>query len=188
MRTTHRSLLVLALALASACGGGAVTGTTAPPTTPATAVTTTAAAAASSTPPPSASAAPAYAAVGSASATVSQSKVVATSATVHVGFIGDEPLAPGTYAEQLNLVTLQPGGRTVAHKHGGVEWVYVIEGSIEVRMGNGTRATLTTGQNAKVPAGTPVQAVNTGAAVAKFLAFFVTADGQPFQTNLETAP
>jgi len=106
-----------------------------------------------------------------------------------VGFIGDEPsLGAGSYQELLNLVTLQPGGRTVSHKHGGVEWVIVVEGTVEVRMPGGKKATLTVGQTGKVPANTAVQAVNTGTGVARFLAFFVTADGQPFQTNLDAVP
>lgn len=76
----------------------------------------------------------------------------------------------------------------MSHKHGGVEWVIVVEGTIEVRTPGGTKQTLTVGQTGKVLANTPVQAVNTGTGVAKFLAFFVTPDGQPQQTNLDAVP
>ena len=191
-------LLITAIAalLAAACGGAAgpsaVTSPTAAATTaPATtaAPTTAAPTAAAASPTASATAAPAHAGVGSASAKLSESKLVASAGPVHVSFIGDEPsLGAGTYQELLNLVTLQPGGRTVSHRHGGVEWVIVVEGTVEVRTAGGTRTTLTVGQTGKVPANTAVQAVNTGTGVAKFLAFFVTADGQPFQTNLDAVP
>ena len=179
--------------LTAACGGTATPAVIASPTAAATtaAATTSAPTTApvTASPTASASAAPPQAGVGSASAKLSESKLVATGAPVHVSFIGDEPsLGAGTYQELLNLVTLQPGGRTVSHKHGGVEWVIVVEGTIEVRTAGGTKATLTVGQTGKVAPNTAVQAVNTGTGVAKFLAFFVTADGQPFQTNLDTVP
>lgn len=203
---TRRTLLpVLALGgaiLAAACGGAAgpaanvsPTGaaSTAPATTPAaTTPAATSAAPASASPAGTAAAsattAPPHAGVGAASVKLTESKLVATAAPVHVSFFGDEPsLGAGTYQELLNLVTLQPGGRTVSHRHGGVEWVTVTEGTIEVRT-PGARTTLTVGQTAKVPANTAVQAVNTGTGVAKFLAFFVTAEGAAFQTNLDTVP
>ena len=182
--------------LTAACGGTAgpasITSPTASATTAAaTSPTATAAPATSTAASPAASptAAAPHAGVGSASAKLAESKLVATGSPVHVSFIGDEPsLGAGSYAELINLVTLQPGGRTVSHRHGGIEWVIVVEGTVEVRTPGGARSTLTVGQTGKVPANTAVQAVNTGAGVAKFLAFFVTADGQPFQTNLESVP
>ena len=97
-------------------------------------------------------------------------------------------LAPGKYLEQLNLVTLEKGGRTAAHKHGGLEAVVVLEGTVQVRMAGAQPVTLTKGKGAYVPVNTPLQAINTGDGAAKFLAFFVTLDGQPFSTNVETAP
>lgn len=97
-------------------------------------------------------------------------------------------LAPGKYLEQLNLVTLEKGGQTAAHKHGGLEAVVVLEGTVQVRMAGGQPVTLTKGKGAYVPVNTPLQAINTGDGAAKFIAFFVTLDGQPFSTNVETAP
>lgn len=194
MNTRSPLLRVTAVAvlLTAACGGTTAPAVIASPTAAATtAAPTTAAPTATiaASPSASASAAPPQAGVGSATAKLSESKLVATGSPVHVSFIGDEPsLGAGTYQELLNLVTLQPGGRTVSHKHGGVEWVIVVEGTIEVRTAGGTKATLTVGQTGKVAPNTAVQAVNTGTGVAKFLAFFVTADGQPFQTNLDTVP
>lgn len=188
MRPSVRAVLLSCTAIAASCGGAA-----APSTPPSSAAATVVASSPSpSAPPsasPSASPAPAYAGVGSASVKVTESKSLVAAAPAHVGFVGDEPsIGPGTYLETLNVVTLQPGGRTVSHKHAGVEWVFVIEGSVEVRMGAGGRVVLSTGQSGKVPANTPVQAFNTGTGAARFIALFVTAEGQPFQTNLETVP
>jgi len=191
LQRAFRVTLVSATLLVAACGGGAAPVTVSSPTAaPATSAPATPAppTPAPASPSPSATTAPPQAGVGAASVKLSEAKQVAGSTPVHVGFIGDEALPAGTYVETLNLVTLQPGGRTISHKHGGLEIVVVTEGSVEVRTPAGAKVTLTAGQTAKVPANTPVQAVNTGSGVAKFLAFFVTADGQPFQTNLDAIP
>lgn len=195
-RPTLLRVAAIGALLTAACGGTATPASIASPTAAATtaAATTAAPTTAAPTvaaPSPTASPVPAapHAGVGAAVAKLSESKLVASGSPAHVSFIGDEPsLGAGSYQELLNLVTLQPGGRTVSHKHGGVEWVIVVEGTVEVRMPGGKKATLTVGQTGKVPANTAVQAVNTGAGVARFLAFFVTANGQPFQTNLDTVP
>lgn len=195
-RSTLLRVAAITALLTAACGGTATPAAIASPTAAATtpapttaALTTAAPTVAAPSPTASATAAPPQAGVGSASAKLSEAKLVAAASPVHVSFLGDEPsLGAGSYQELLNLVTLQPGGRTVSHKHGGVEWVIVVEGTIEVRTPGGAKATLTVGQTGKVPANTAVQAVNTGTGVAKFLAFFVTADGQPFQTNLDAVP
>ena len=96
--------------------------------------------------------------------------------------------AAGKYLEQLNLVTLEKGGQTAAHKHGGLETIVVLEGTVQVRVTGAQPVTLTKGKGAYVPSNTPLQAVNTGDGAAKFLAFFVTLDGQAFSTNVDTAP
>lgn len=95
---------------------------------------------------------------------------------------------PGKYVEQLNVITLEKGGRTAAHKHGGVEVVIVLDGTVSVRVAGGAPQTLTKGKGAVVPPNTVVQAVNTGDGPVKFLAYFVTADGAAFSTNVDTAP
>src|SRR5512138_2941548 len=42
---------------------------------------------------------------------------------------GSAPDLPtGSYLSTVSMVTLEKGGRTVAHKHGGVEAIYVLEG------------------------------------------------------------
>lgn len=184
--------LAVALAgaiLSAACGGAAAPAAPAATTAAATTPPATAAAATSAPASPSASAAPAYAGVGAAVTKLSEVKTTVAAAPVHMGFIGDQAsLAPGTYTETLSLVTLQPGGRTISHKHGGLEVVIVLEGSVDINMGNAGRAALSAGQTAKVPAGTALQASNAGSGVARFLAFFMTPEGAAFQTNLTTVP
>ena len=97
-------------------------------------------------------------------------------------------LVQGAYAEQLNVVTLGVGGRTAAHKHGGLEVVVVLEGTLELRTANAGAQTLAVGQGAVVPPNTALQALNKGTGAAKFLAFFVTKDGEAFSTNVDTSP
>lgn len=96
--------------------------------------------------------------------------------------------AAGKYLEQLNLVTLDKGGRTPAHKHGGIEAIVVLEGTVQLRVAGSQPTTLTKGKGAYVLPNTALQATNTGEGAAKFLAFFVTLDGQPFSTNVDAAP
>ncbi len=183
---------LLAVTLISACGAApapaSATTSAAPAAGTATAVPTTAAptvAAASPSPSP----APAYAGVGAAVAKIAETTYAAKTTPVHVSFLGDQAALPaGTYVETLSLVTLQPGGRTISHKHGGLETVIVIEGSVLVDMGAAGKVTLKTGEKATVPAETPLQARNAGTTVARFLAFFMTPQGKPFQTNLNAVP
>lgn len=97
-------------------------------------------------------------------------------------------LADGPYAQGLRLVTLQPNGRTSAHKPGGLESVVLLEGNLEVRVQGASPKTLATGQGTHVTAGTPLQVRNTASSAAKFLAYFITAEGQAFSTDVDTAP
>jgi quercetin dioxygenase-like cupin family protein len=97
-------------------------------------------------------------------------------------------MADGAYTQALRMVTLQPNGRTAAHKHGGLESLVLLEGSVEVRVQGASPKMLATGQGTHVAAGTPLQIRNTGNSAAKFLAYFVTAEGQAFSTDVDTAP
>jgi quercetin dioxygenase-like cupin family protein len=97
-------------------------------------------------------------------------------------------LTAGKYAEQLNVVTLDKGGQTAAHKHGGLETVVVLEGTVQVRVAGAQPVTLTKGKGLYIAPNTPLQAINMGDGTAKFLAFFVTLDGQTFSTNVDAAP
>jgi quercetin dioxygenase-like cupin family protein len=76
----------------------------------------------------------------------------------------------------------------VAHKHGGIEAIYVLQGSVDFRTAGGTRVTLTHGQGAAAAPNIALQAVNVGDGTAQFLAFFMTQDGAAFQTNIDEAP
>ena len=155
---------VAAVALvASACGGSAVAPAAASPTPIATATRQVVAATAQG-------------------ATIARfdSKLVITD--------GAPDLTAGNYTSTVQIVTLETGGRSVAHMHGGIESIYVLQGTIDFRLAGGTRVLLNHGQGAVVPPGTVLQAINGGNAIAKFLAFMMTADTAPFQTNVDVAP
>jgi quercetin dioxygenase-like cupin family protein len=101
----------------------------------------------------------------------------------------DLPALPaGAYSLGLRLVTIQPNGRTAAHKHGGLETILVLDGSVELRVQGAAMKTLQKGDGASIDADTPLQVSNKGTVPAKFLAFFVTADGKTFSTDVEASP
>lgn len=95
---------------------------------------------------------------------------------------------PGTYGETLRVTTIQAGGRTAAHKHGGFETFIVLEGSVKVRVAGRSPARLGRGQGAEIPPGTPLQVFNDGSGDAKLLVFLATLEGVPFQTLLNASP
>lgn len=97
-------------------------------------------------------------------------------------------LTAGKYNEQLNLVTLEKGGRTAAHRHGGIEAIVVLDGTVQLRASGQQPITLAKGKGAYLMPNTILQVSNTGDAAARFLAFFVTPDGAAFSTNVDTAP
>lgn len=179
---THTRLLaaVASLAvLASACGGAAQPVAT---TAPAVAPTVAATAAPTAAPSPTK---PVVAATGQGSTSVklTENKLTLADAQVSAPY-----LPAGPYLSTVSLVTLEKGGRTAAHKHGGVESIYVLEGTIDFRTATGGRIILTQGQGASVAPNTAVQAVNGGDGIAKFLAFFITHETAPFQTAVNEAP
>src|SRR5207237_2082356 len=49
---------------------------------------------------------------------------------------------------QLGIIAMDPGGRTSSHSHGGVEVFYVMQGTVELALNNGTRTKLTADQGA----------------------------------------
>lgn len=97
-------------------------------------------------------------------------------------------LPAGAYSLGLRLVTVQPNGRTAAHKHGGLETILVLDGSVELRVQGAAMKTLQKGEGTSIQADTALQIWNKGTAPAKFLAFFVTADGKPFSTDVDASP
>jgi quercetin dioxygenase-like cupin family protein len=89
---------------------------------------------------------------------------------------------------QLGLITMAPGGRTSSHSHGGSETFYVLQGTIELALNNGTRTKITQGQGGAVKPGIVMQMRVVGDAPVTILTYFVTPQGEPWQTNLETLP
>ena len=157
--------------VASACGGAAVTAS--PSVAPTVAAPT-------ASPAPTKPVVPATG-QGSTTAKLGEAKMA-----VADGVAPD--LAAGSYIATVSVVTLEKGGRTVAHKHGGIEAIYVLQGTIDFRSAGGVRVILNKGQGASVAPNTTLQAVNSGDGVAKFIAFFMTAETAPFSTNVDEAP
>jgi quercetin dioxygenase-like cupin family protein len=85
--------------------------------------------------------------------------------------------------ETLRLVTLQANGRTALHSHGGLEVVFVLGGTLRVAVAGQTPVTVGALQGAFEPRGTVVQETNVGGGAVRYLAFFVTPVGVPFETE-----
>ena len=96
--------------------------------------------------------------------------------------------APGAYWKTLRLATLQPGGRSPAHKHSGLEVILVLDGTLTLHSLGQAPQTMTAGQGGYVLPNTPLQVLNTGGTVGKYLAFLAWPENQPFQTNVNQAP
>jgi len=97
-------------------------------------------------------------------------------------------MTDGAYSLGLRAVTVQPNGRTAAHTHAGLETIVVLEGNVELHVKGAAARTLNKGEGASINADTPLQIWNKGSTPAKFLAFFVTADGKTFSTDVDTSP
>jgi quercetin dioxygenase-like cupin family protein len=96
--------------------------------------------------------------------------------------------APGAYAETLRIAILQPGGRSPAHKHSGLEVILVLDGTLTLHSAGQSPESLTAGQGAYVLPNTPLQVLNTGGSIGRYLAFLAWPASQPFQTNVDQAP
>jgi quercetin dioxygenase-like cupin family protein len=64
----------------------------------------------------------------------------------------------------------------------------VIEGTIELSLNNGTKTKISAGQGGAVKPGLVMQMQVLGDAPVKILTYFVTPQGEPWQTNLQTTP
>lgn len=93
-------------------------------------------------------------------------------------------LPAGAYAITLQMVTLQPHGRTRAHTYGGVDVLFVLSGTISAHADGRAAMTLSRGGASWALAGTGLQEVNAGNQAATFLSFVVAPVGQPFETAL----
>ena len=98
------------------------------------------------------------------------------------------PLAAGQYTESLRLVTVQPGGRSSAHMHSGIEGVLVLEGRVLIRSGGNAPMFLAPSQGFYILPKVPVQLINAGDAVARTLVYSISPAGAPFSTELDQAP
>lgn len=99
-----------------------------------------------------------------------------------------ETLPQGSYVQTLRLVELEPGGRSVARWHGGIEVSFVLQGSISVHVAGHAPSDLNPGQGSYHLPGAQLQEHNTGTGRARFVEFLTTAEGRPFQTSTEHAP
>ncbi|HYK99543.1 MAG TPA: cupin domain-containing protein [Candidatus Acidoferrales bacterium] len=98
------------------------------------------------------------------------------------------PLPAGLYVESLTLVTVQPGGRSAAHMHSGIEGVLVLEGEVLVRTAGHAPVDLLKGSGFHILPKTPIQLINVGGTLARTIVYSITPDGAPFSTPLDTAP
>lgn len=98
------------------------------------------------------------------------------------------PLPAGAYGESLTLVTVQPGGRSAAHIHAGIEGVLVLDGKVLVRTAGHAPAELLKGQGFYILPQTPIQLINVGTTVARTLVYSISPEGAPFSTPVDTSP
>lgn len=91
----------------------------------------------------------------------------------------------GGYSDALVLLVMQPGAVIPPHMHGGVEPMYVVEGTIELRVaGRGTKR-LGPGDGDTVLPDTPLLVTNVGSVVARVVVMLATPDGKPVQTQTD---
>jgi quercetin dioxygenase-like cupin family protein len=98
------------------------------------------------------------------------------------------PPADRPLIHQLGLITMAPGGRTSSHSHGGTESFYVLSGTVELALNDGSKSKVSAGSGATVKPGIVMQMRVLGEASVTILTYFVTPQGEPWQTNLETLP
>ncbi|HET7380672.1 MAG TPA: cupin domain-containing protein, partial [Gaiellales bacterium] len=90
-------------------------------------------------------------------------------------------LPPGSRVETLRLVTLQPNGRSAAHRFSGLELLFMLDGTIRLDVAGQPPTNLSAGQAQYLPPGTAEQEFGAGARVARYLAFIVTPVQAPFE-------
>jgi quercetin dioxygenase-like cupin family protein len=89
---------------------------------------------------------------------------------------------------QLGYITMEAGGRTSAHTHGGTEAFFVMKGSVELKASDGRKVQLGEGQGASINPGVVMQLRVIGDRPVQILTYFVTPEGAPWQTNVQTLP
>ena len=88
----------------------------------------------------------------------------------------------------LGYITMDAGGRTSAHSHGGTEALYVLKGKVELKTNDGLKTQVGAGQGASVNPGVIMQLRVIGDEPVQILTFFATPEGEPWQNNLQTLP
>jgi len=94
---------------------------------------------------------------------------------------------PGQYIETLRLLSLEPGGRTLAAKYGGIAVLFVLDGSINIHTGGKSRM-VAQNQGVEVLPMTATQVFNQSSHRVTLLAFYITAAEQPFETTVARSP
>src|SRR5439155_27322180 len=98
------------------------------------------------------------------------------------------PPADKKLVHTLAYITMDVGGRTSAHSHGGTEAFYVMKGKVELATNDGKRVQVAEGQGASVKPGLVMQLRVLGDVPVQIITYFVTPEGEPWQTNLQTLP
>jgi quercetin dioxygenase-like cupin family protein len=98
------------------------------------------------------------------------------------------PVSAGGYVETLRLVSLNAGGRTNAHMYGGVEMLFVLDGSVTVRASGKSPTTIGAEHGTYLLPGTASQEFSASGRAALFLIFVVTPLGTPYLTPLNESP
>jgi quercetin dioxygenase-like cupin family protein len=96
--------------------------------------------------------------------------------------------APGAYSEVLLFATVQPGGRSAAHLHSGLEVILVLDGTLTLHILGQSPQSLSAGNGAYILSRTTLQVTNTGDTVGHYLAFVVWPSNQPFITYIPQVP
>ncbi|MBV9596123.1 MAG: cupin domain-containing protein [Chloroflexi bacterium] len=99
--------------------------------------------------------------------------------------LAELPQNPAT--ERLMLLTLQPGGHDAPHTNGGIETLYVLQGTVRLLLTDQS-ISVDSGQGFSLPPAMPIQAFNAGPTQTQILDHFVTPDDLPFRTDLDHAP
>jgi quercetin dioxygenase-like cupin family protein len=97
-------------------------------------------------------------------------------------------LPPGSYIETLRKATLQTGGRSPAHRFGGLEVVFVLDGTLTVKVAAHSSVQLIAGEGTSVAPGIVTQELAAGTSKVDYLAFFVTPQAARFETDVASAP
>jgi quercetin dioxygenase-like cupin family protein len=102
--------------------------------------------------------------------------------------IPSSTLPPASYIETFRRVTLQTGGRSPAHRFGGLEVVFVLTGTLTIRVAGHASVQLMAGEGTSVAPGTVSQELAAGSGHVDYMAFFVTPQAAPFETDVASAP